>query len=219
MRVSFLTPAIPNSSKAPNVTTTFFLDLLDNPVSSGQEDFMDWILYMLNHTKVPLVQSLSYDDQEYSLPISNIEALNVEFQKAGLRGISLLFAAGDDGVGGYDARTNSSFCSQFNPTFPGSSPYVTSVGGTQLSPQPTAICGQSQTLAGGISFYCDNEFGVGEAVCSVSSGARCGALTRRLTQDDANSYPNRITTGGGFSNVNGRPSYQARNNSPSHRLF
>lgn len=85
---------------------------------------MEWIVYMNSHRNMPLVQSVSYDDQEYSLPTSMVNALNVEFQKAGLRGISLLFAAGDDGASGYDARTNSSFCSTFNPTYPGSSPYV-----------------------------------------------------------------------------------------------
>lgn len=158
---------------------------------------MDWMIFLANHSSVPLVQSVSYDDQEYTLPLSNIYALNTEFQKAGLRGISLLFAAGDDGVGGYDARTNSSFCSQFNPTFPGSSPYVvclfclpcrllftflhrwvTSIGGTQLSQQATAICSMNQGFPGGMNFYCDNEFGVGEAVCSVATGARYDA---RLT--------------------------------------
>lgn len=60
-----------------------------------------------------------------------------------------------------------------------------------MSQQPTAICSQSQGFAGGLTFYCDNEFGVGEAVCSVATGAR-------------------ITTGGGFSNVNlNRPAYQS----------
>lgn len=162
-----------------------------NLANNGQEDFLDWMMYLANHTIVPYVQSVSYDDQEYGLPDSNMAALNVEFQKVGLRGVSLLFAAGDDGVGGYDARTNASFCSQFNPTFPGSSPYVlsltcvdgngipdafrwvTSIGGTQLSQEPSAICSMKQPFPGGLNFYCDNEFGVGETVCSVATGARC----------------------------------------------
>lgn len=155
---------------------------------------MDWMMYLANHSVIPYVQSVSYDDQEYSLPDSNIAALNVEFQKVGLRGVSLLFAAGDDGVGGFDARQNSSFCNQFNPTFPGSSPcvqftqfaclytvltpgcrWITSIGGTQLSQGPSAICNMGQQLPGnttGLYFYCDNSFGVGEAVCSVATGAR-----------------------------------------------
>jgi subtilase family serine protease len=46
--------------------------------------------------------------------------------KAGARGISILFAAGDDGVG------NGGPCKNFIPDYPASSPYVTTVGGTAL---------------------------------------------------------------------------------------
>ena len=50
------------------------------------------------------------------------DALNSEFMKAGARGISLLYASGDEGAnckGG-----------MFVPETPSSSPYVTAVGGT-----------------------------------------------------------------------------------------
>jgi tripeptidyl-peptidase-1 len=45
---------------------------------------------------------------------------NVEFQKAGLRGISLLFASGDSGAGG-----NCTSSGRLVPNFPVGSPYVT----------------------------------------------------------------------------------------------
>jgi len=52
--------------------------------------------------------------------------VNNEFIKSSSRGITHLFSSGDDGVGGSTLR-----CTSFVPTFPGASPYVTSVGATQ----------------------------------------------------------------------------------------
>jgi len=53
--------------------------------------------------------------------------INVEFMKAGARGISIVFASGDQGCVG-----TSSQCIKSSPEFPASSPYVTSVGGTMI---------------------------------------------------------------------------------------
>lgn len=52
----------------------------------------------------------------------SLDRMNVEFQKAGARGISLLYAAGDEG-----ANCESDV---YVPETPGSSPFVTAVGGT-----------------------------------------------------------------------------------------
>ena len=56
------------------------------------------------------------------MPIAFTDRLNVEFQKAGTRGLSLFFATGDDGASGITCRYGN--CSIFNPTFPPSSPCV-----------------------------------------------------------------------------------------------
>ena len=56
---------------------------------------------------------------------------NTEFMKAGARGISLLYASGDEGANCKKRK--------FVPEGPGSSPYVTAVGGTEPArsfPQP-----------------------------------------------------------------------------------
>jgi tripeptidyl-peptidase-1 len=53
---------------------------------------------------------MSYGEDESDLTPQYASRINIEFQKQGLRGISVLFASGDDGVGG------SSFgCKRFNP--------------------------------------------------------------------------------------------------------
>lgn len=60
--------------------------------------------------------------------------INAEFQKAGARGISLLFSSGDGGVSGGQSQQ----CTKFVPTFPAGSPYVTAVGGSTGSGPETA---------------------------------------------------------------------------------
>ena len=81
--------------------------------------------------------------------------------KAGVRGITLLFAAGDDGAGSMDVR-NGARCNATKPAFPSSSPWVTSVGGTQMAPwdNRTEIVSDSRTgsvitTGGGFSNYYD----------------------------------------------------------------
>lgn len=49
----------------------------------------------------------------------------------GLRGISVLESSGDTGVGAACQANDGSKKREFEPQFPGSCPYVTTVGGTQ----------------------------------------------------------------------------------------
>merc|ERR1719444_207476 len=71
------------------------------PQSPENEPFMKWLEQLSNTADdvVPKVFSTSYGEDESSWPRPAAERLNVEFQKAGVRGISLLFASGDSGVG------------------------------------------------------------------------------------------------------------------------
>lgn len=94
----------------------------DNPQN---EPFMKWLtqLSSTSDEDVPRVFSTSYGENENSWSIAAASRLNVEFQKAGTRGISLLFASGDSGA-------NCQEDEKFLPQGPASSPYVTAVGGT-----------------------------------------------------------------------------------------
>jgi tripeptidyl-peptidase-1 len=103
--------------------------------------------HMFTTVDVPLVNSISYGWNEeaqcqdgiggaecQSLGLNNkqyVQRINIEFQKVGLRGITLICASGDSGANG---RTDPS-CSEnhLNPVFPAASPYITSVGATQIS--------------------------------------------------------------------------------------
>uniref|UniRef100_H3DIX9 Tripeptidyl-peptidase 1 n=1 Tax=Tetraodon nigroviridis TaxID=99883 RepID=H3DIX9_TETNG len=90
-----------------------------------QEPFLQWMMLLSNMSDLPWVHTISYGDDEDSLSTAYMERINTEFMKAGVRGISLLFASGDSGAGCRRSVKNS-----FRPSFPASSPYVTTVGGT-----------------------------------------------------------------------------------------
>jgi tripeptidyl-peptidase-1 len=110
---------------------------------------MKWLTKMSSTSDedVPKVFSTSYGEDESSWSYPAASRLNVEFMKAGARGISLLYASGDEGAN----------CkrSKYVPEGPGSSPYVTAVGGTEPStgfPKPGSEAGIGLS-SGGFSSY------------------------------------------------------------------
>jgi len=81
----------------------------------------------MNMTAPPRVLSVSWGNGESGFDADHMQATNREFAKMGLSGITILAASGDDGT-----NKQGIFCKKFDPTWPTSSPYVTSVGGTYL---------------------------------------------------------------------------------------
>jgi len=106
------------------------------PDNDQNEPFLKWMSTLSNTSDAPLIISTSYGEDEDSMTLEYQNRCNAEFQKAGVRGISLLFASGDSGVGG--ATKCSDQCSGyaqgekcFQAMWPSASPYVTAVGGTK----------------------------------------------------------------------------------------
>lgn len=130
------------------------------PDAPSVEPFLQFLYALGNTSDAPLVFSFSYGDVETEVPEAYAERCNVEFQKAGVRGISLIFASGDGGIAGNrpvsycgntgcalaDESTTTGLC--FVPTWPASSPYVTSVGGTETSTSTGTQIGDSQSCGG-----------------------------------------------------------------------
>merc|ERR1711937_926756 len=110
---------------------------------------------------------------------------NVEFQKIGLRGTSLLAASGDSGANG---RTDGECTGTvLHASFPGSSPYITAVGATQFSkPEYKLDITPTACTALGSSYKC-------------ASGGTEVAVSQPVAG---------FTSGGGFSTYTPRPSYQ-----------
>jgi len=105
---------------APGVPAWFYYT---EGLHQGQEPFVDWATNLSSSAVVPLVCSVSYGDNEDSIELAYALRLDLEFQKLALRGMSILYASGDDGVGCH--RTG---CKQ-QPNWPASSPFITAVGG------------------------------------------------------------------------------------------
>ncbi|XP_007561222.1 tripeptidyl-peptidase 1 [Poecilia formosa] len=93
-----------------------------------QEPFLQWMVLLSNMSDLPWVHTISYGDDEDSLSAAYMTRINTEFMKAGVRGLSLLFASGDSGAGCRHLGKENTF----RPSFPASSPYVTTVGGTSF---------------------------------------------------------------------------------------
>jgi tripeptidyl-peptidase-1 len=111
-----------------------------------------------------------------------VDRTNTNFQKIGLRGVSVMVASGDSGVYG---RTDGS-CSgrKFFPDFPACSPFVTSVGGTyDMNPKYLPTGGSTPQMCAGQCVSGGTEVAVSFPVCSYTSG-------------------------GGFSNFSPMPSWQ-----------
>jgi tripeptidyl-peptidase-1 len=114
-----------------------------NSPPSIYTDFLEWVWDVGNDTSAPWVHSVSYGAYGGRYPADPVHRLDNEYIKLGMRGITILFASGDNGVG------CSPNCQKFEPDFP-SSPYVTMVGSTQLGDGSTTETGASFS-AGGFS--------------------------------------------------------------------
>lgn len=78
--------------KCTYITLTLRLHLLGRHES--QEPFLQWMVLLSNISDLPWIHTISYGDDEDSLSAAYMMRINTEFMKAGVRGISLLFASG-----------------------------------------------------------------------------------------------------------------------------
>jgi hypothetical protein len=185
---------------APAARTTFYSFADRNPYSYKNEGFLAFLFSIGGERNPPSVLSLSYGDLEASVFNSSKRGAfeygrrcDIEFLKLGLRGVTVLFSSGDDGVGNTVMRKDKTLgCAHTWPGWPASSPYVTAVGATQLSGFASPLCGslyapwlQGNTEQTQLVVHCSQ---VAETVCSATNGCA-------------------ITSGGGFSEVYSREDY------------
>jgi len=130
-----------------DIPTQFWSTPGTQPGNPANEPFLVWLEAVGNMTDatMPLTISISYGDNEPGVDMSYALRVNTEFQKAGIRGTSIMFSSGDGGVAGGQTAP----CTLFVPTFPASSPFVTAVGGTTKS--DPEVC--ASFSSGGFSNY------------------------------------------------------------------
>ncbi|CAF1549791.1 unnamed protein product, partial [Didymodactylos carnosus] len=127
---------------------------------------------------VPLVYSISYGGNARLFERKVIRMYDVQFMKMGVSGKTIFVSSGDDGI-----SSEVGVCPKpFLPLYPASSPYVTSVGATQLV---RGVNGSCRYIPQG-SGIC-----LGEIVAYTNDLTGCS-----------------ITSGGGFSEYQSMPSWQ-----------
>ncbi|EKM51045.1 uncharacterized protein PHACADRAFT_151536 [Phanerochaete carnosa HHB-10118-sp] len=117
--------------------------------------------------KPAFVQSTSYSHDERLQTSFYSQRQCTEYAKLGLLGVTVLHSSGDKGVAGRNNLclnpdgTVSTSAKIFSPSFPGTCPFITSVGATQINPgakvtDPESACEQVIFSGGGFS----NQFAV-----------------------------------------------------------
>jgi tripeptidyl-peptidase-1 len=87
----------------------------------GDDGLVNWLHYVLSQTNVPQTISTSYSGPEYLYAPDYVRYACYLFAQLGLRGASVLFSSGNDGVGAGNCQFNDdsgTTYTQFLPTFP-----------------------------------------------------------------------------------------------------
>mmetsp|Transcript_35317 Transcript_35317/g.108408 ORF Transcript_35317/g.108408 Transcript_35317/m.108408 type:complete len:587 (+) Transcript_35317:95-1855(+) len=120
---------------------------------SSSYSLLDWANALQSADDPAPVHSVSYgNDEAQQTGAAFMESVNTAFMKLSNTGISILFAAGDQGVWGREGVIGGAY----HPDFPAGSPYVTAVGGTNFATAST-IGDETTWNDGGSGF--SNEFG------------------------------------------------------------
>lgn len=103
-------------------------------IYQAQYSLIDWANSITSNDSSPLVNSVSYgNDEAQQSSKAYMFTCNTAFMKAGTMGRSILFASGDQGVCGREGCEGIFKKASFKPDFPGGSPYITVVGGTNFA--------------------------------------------------------------------------------------
>ncbi|KIM94800.1 hypothetical protein OIDMADRAFT_60569 [Oidiodendron maius Zn] len=102
--------------------------------TNSNESYLEWLQYLLAQPTLPQVITISYADEEQSIPYSYAKRVCELFAQLRARGVLIIAASGDDGVGEGDNcfSNDGSDKPRWLPAFPASCPFVTSVGGTRF---------------------------------------------------------------------------------------
>jgi tripeptidyl-peptidase I len=130
-----------------------FIPNLDEPTAADNqnEPYIPYYQYLLaqKNADLPQVISNSYGDDEQTVPQAYATRTCNMIGLLGLRGITVIESSGDTGVGAPCQSNDGKKTPQFTPTFPGTCPYILSVGGTQaVTPEVAWVAG-----SGGFSNY------------------------------------------------------------------
>ncbi|KDQ15066.1 hypothetical protein BOTBODRAFT_301248 [Botryobasidium botryosum FD-172 SS1] len=153
-----------------------FLDGIDSSFCGGDDPTQDGIYPDASNatgsykgpedcgtTKPTYIISTSYGSNEADTTPAYEERQCNEYMKLGMQGVTVLYSSGDNGVAGNGGNCTdpvtgalSPNATRFTPLFPGTCPWITSVGATQINPNstvfdPEGACEQVIYSGGGFS--------------------------------------------------------------------
>jgi tripeptidyl-peptidase I len=118
----------------------FIPDLeMKTQAENSNEPYVPYYKHLLNlqNFELPSVISNSYGEPEQTVP-KNYAVLTCNLIGIlTLRGVTVFESSGDTGIGSYCTKNDGTNAPTFLPEFPSSCPYITSVGGTQVSSIPS----------------------------------------------------------------------------------
>jgi tripeptidyl-peptidase I len=185
--------------------------------------FLDWIQQVSKVSNPPQVFSISYGGPEHLQNQPDMTLFANEVCKMGLRGMTIFVASGDDGVAGYEARSDPSKCGFF-PEYPACVPYVTTVGAT-MGPEtnnPEVVCqsnaGSIITSGGGFSAHFTQPSYQTQAVATyLSTGPNLPP--KNLFKSGGRGYPDVGSLGNAYNVVIGGQTYQVSGTSAASPVF
>ena len=165
-------------------------------VYSNQFSLLNWMTGVSKMASPPLVNSVSYgNDEKQQTSAAYMLSCNVQFMKAGARGISVLFASGDQGVCGREGC--GIFRKRFKPDFPGGSPYITAVGATNFA--TAGVVGEETAWNGSGGGFSDT-FAIPDwqaaAVSAYKSANKANLPPQRMWNNTGRGYPDVAALGG-----------------------
>ncbi|KAF2647999.1 subtilisin-like protein [Lophiostoma macrostomum CBS 122681] len=108
---------------------------LDQPdeADSGNEPYLEFLqsVLKLSQSQLPQVISTSYGENEQSVPRSYALSVCNLFAQLSSRGVSVIFSSGDSGTGTACQSNDGRNITKFQPQYPATCPWVTSVGSTR----------------------------------------------------------------------------------------
>lgn len=175
---------------------------LPNEATNTNEPYAPYYQHLLSKTNAELPQAISnsYGEPEHTVPRNYATRVCTMIAMMGLRGVSVFESSGDTGIGSGCLSNDGKKTAQFNPQFPGTCPWVTSIGGTEAV-MPEISWRDS---SGGFSYYFERPFYQTDAVAKY--------LTKQLPAATAAYYKDYFNSQGrGFPDVSAHslsPNYQ-----------
>jgi hypothetical protein len=190
------------SAVAPNLKLEVLFRTGKNAVIQGLQQALDDLIEDKNR---PGVFSISYGAEESPEALASFEDLNNKLIAAGSVGVSVIAASGDRGSFGFEFKQCSNFMTAL---FPGSSPFVTSVGATTLVADEASQCpgedvasanvGGSITSGGGFSAFFAAESYQSDTVRAYLKSKECAFPSKKSFQSSMRAYPDIAVMGNLF---------------------